>query len=90
MQSHPARDAHDTFFLKGDTARTVAIPKDYYERVRLQHQEGGNGSIGYGSEFKEEEARKNLLRTHTTAISSQMLYRLANQEGGFRPSRYFR
>ena len=35
------------------------------------------------------EAFKNLLRTHTTAVSSQMLYKLANQEGGFKPARYF-
>ena len=32
---------------------------------------------------------KNLLRTHTTAISAQMLYKLANQEGGFTPKKYF-
>lgn len=35
------------------------------------------------------EAFKNLLRTHTTAVSSQMLYKLANQPGGFKPARYF-
>lgn len=39
--------------------------------------------------WKRDEAMKNLLRTHTTAISSQMLYRLANQKGGFTPKRYF-
>lgn len=32
---------------------------------------------------------KNLLRTHTTAISAQMLHKLANQEGGFKPKKYF-
>ena len=31
----------------------------------------------YGYEWKREEANKNLLRTHTTAISSRMLYALA-------------
>lgn len=36
-----------------------------------------------------KETLKNLLRTHTTAISSQMLYKLANQDGGFTPQRYF-
>ena len=50
---------------------------------------GGFGSIGYGCVFKREEAMKNLLRTHTTAISAQMLYKLANQEGGFTPKKYF-
>jgi len=87
-QSHPARDAHDTFFIK-DPAETVRVPEDYYERVKEMHEHGGEGSIGYRYDFKREEAFKNLLRTHTTAISSQMLYKLANQPGGFKPARYF-
>jgi phenylalanyl-tRNA synthetase alpha chain len=87
-QSHPARDAHDTFFIK-EPASTVSVPEEYYERVKQMHEIGGSGSIGYRYDFKREEAFKNLLRTHTTAISSQMLYKLANQEGGFKPARYF-
>ena len=35
--------------------------------------------VGYGYNWKEEEAKKNLLRTHTTAVSARMLYKLANQ-----------
>ncbi|CAB9508808.1 Phenylalanine--tRNA ligase alpha subunit [Seminavis robusta] len=87
-QSHPARDAHDTFFIK-EPASTVSVPEEYYERVKTMHEKGGSGSIGYRYDFKREEAFKNLLRTHTTAISSQMLYKLANQEGGFKPARYY-
>ena len=33
---------------------------------------GGFGSVGYGCKWKREEASKNLLRTHTTAVSSQV------------------
>jgi phenylalanyl-tRNA synthetase alpha chain len=88
-QSHPARDAHDTFFIK-DPATTRTIPEDYYEIVKQTHENGGDtGSIGYGCVFKREEAMKNLLRTHTTAISAQMLYRLAKEPGEFRPRKYF-
>ena len=87
-QSHPARDAHDTFFIK-EPAQTVSLPEDYYDRVKTMHEVGGSGSIGYRYDFKREETLKNLLRTHTTAVSSQMLYKLANQEGGFKPARYF-
>jgi len=88
-QSHPARDAHDTFFIK-DPAETVSVPEEYYERVKDMHETGGSsGSIGYRYNFQRGEAFKNLLRTHTTAVSSQMLYKLANQEGGFQPQRYF-
>lgn len=87
-QSHPARDAHDTFFMK-DPQNCNSFPAEYYERVKTIHESGGYGSIGYGCNFKQEEASKNLLRTHTTAISAQMLYKLANQEGGFTPKKYF-
>ncbi len=40
--------------------------------------------MGYGYSWKLAESEKNLLRTHTTAVSSRMLYNLANQPGGFR------
>ena len=36
----------------------------------------------YGSVWRESEAEKNLLRTHTTAVSSKMLYRLAQVQLG--------
>ena len=75
-QSHPARDMHDTFFLKYPQ-NCETIPADYMERVRDVHQKGGYGSKGYNTDWDEAEARKNILRTHTTAISSQMLYKLA-------------
>lgn len=52
-QSHPARDAHDTFFIK-EPAETVSVPEDYYERVKKMHEVGGSGSIGYRYDFKRE------------------------------------
>lgn len=88
-QSHPARDAHDTFFIK-HPAECLRIPRDYMEIVKRTHEDGGDtGSIGYGVEWKESEARKNILRTHTTAVSSQMLYKLAHDPEGFKPVKYF-
>ena len=39
-------------------------------------------------DWSEDEAKKNLLRTHTTAVSSRMLYALAQQEE-FTPKKYF-
>lgn len=86
-QSHPARDAHDTFFIK-EPLSTNSVPEDYYETVRNTHENGGFGSVGYGCNFKRGEAMKNLLRTHTTAISAQMLYKLG-QEPVFTPKKYF-
>merc|ERR1711892_239178 len=86
-QQHPARDAHDTFFIS-DPAETTIFPEEYLERVRKIHSEGGFGSQGYGYDWKKEEASKNLLRTHTTAVSARMLYKLAQQEK-FSPQKYF-
>ena len=76
----------DTFFLK-DPATDDKYPKEYMERVKAVHSVGGYGSLGYGYNWKEEEAQKLLLRTHTTAVSSNMLYQLA--QGEFKPVKYF-
>eukprot|EP01111_Echinosteliopsis_oligospora_P005120 TRINITY_DN1831_c0_g1_i1.p1 TRINITY_DN1831_c0_g1~~TRINITY_DN1831_c0_g1_i1.p1 ORF type:complete len:497 (+),score=140.67 TRINITY_DN1831_c0_g1_i1:54-1544(+) len=85
-QQHPARDAHDTFFLSAPE-KCREIPQDYLERVKAMHTHGGHGSIGWRYDWKVDEARKNILRTHTTAVSSRMLYKLA--QTGFKPAKYF-
>jgi len=85
-QQHPARDAHDTFFLS-DPAKAGGFPPEYLEKVKNVHVKGGHGSIGYRYDWKLEEAEKNILRTHTTAVSSRMLYKLA--QDGFKPKKYF-
>jgi len=86
-QQHPARDAHDTFFIS-DPATSSKFPKEYMERVKQVHSKGGFGSQGYGYDWSVDEASKNLLRTHTTAVSARMLYKLANQKE-FKPQKYF-
>lgn len=85
-QQHPARDAHDTFFISSPASSTQ-FPMEYLERVKKVHSEGGYGSQGYQYDWKIEEAQKNLLRTHTTAVSARMLYKLA--QGEFTPQKYF-
>ncbi|XP_059462755.1 phenylalanine--tRNA ligase alpha subunit, cytoplasmic [Corylus avellana] len=85
-QQHPARDAHDTFYLKAPST-TKELPEDYVERVKRVHESGGYGSRGYDYNWSRDEANKNLLRTHTTAVSSRMLYMLAQKP--FTPKRYF-
>lgn len=86
------RDAHDTFFIKSPANANID-DSEYYEVVKRTHEVGGFGSIGYGCNFKREEATKNILRTHTTAISAQMLYNLARDTkaagGVFTPKKYF-
>jgi len=85
-QQHPARDAHDTFFIK-DPPTIENYPRDYMERVKSTHERGGYGSLGWRYDWSEDEAKKPILRTHTTAVSSRMLYKLAQE--GFRPAKYF-
>lgn len=86
-QQHPARDSHDTFFL-ANPQKCNEIPADYLARVKEMHEKGGHGSIGWRYNFSDEEPWKNVLRTHTTAVSSQMLYALAAQKP-FKPMKYF-
>lgn len=86
-QQHPARDAHDTFYLS-DPSESYCFPKDYMECVKTVHSKGGYGSQGYCYEWSFYEAQKNLLRTHTTAVSARILYQLAQQKI-FRPVKYF-
>lgn len=86
-QQHPARDAHDTFFIS-DPKITKYLPQNYMEKVKKVHSKGGYGSQGYCYDWKIQEAQKNLLRTHTTAVSARMLYNLM-QQGQFKPVKYF-
>lgn len=86
-QQHPARDSHDTFFVS-DPQLAQSFPMDYLEKVKNVHSKGGYGSQGYRYDWKIEEAEKNLLRTHTTANTARMLWKLAQQEK-FTPVKYF-
>ena len=60
--------------------------KQYWDDVRAVHEEGKFGSIGYRYPWAEEESLRLVLRTHTTAISTYMLHKLALNP---RPVRYF-
>jgi phenylalanyl-tRNA synthetase alpha chain len=90
-QQHPARDAHDTFFLSSPAA-AQDIPRDYLEAVKDMHERGGQGSIGWRYDWSEDEARKNMLRTHTTAVSARTLHEMAQEykrTGVFTPKKCF-
>mmetsp|Transcript_104427 Transcript_104427/g.207410 ORF Transcript_104427/g.207410 Transcript_104427/m.207410 type:complete len:500 (-) Transcript_104427:116-1615(-) len=77
-QQHPARDSHDTFFI-GTPSRAQNLPDDYLQDVKQMHEVGGRGSTGWRYDWSEDEARKNILRTHTTAVSSRVLHRIAQE-----------
>merc|ERR1719387_406924 len=90
-QQHPARDAHDTFFIK-EPSMAQNLPPDYLNRVKTMHEVGGHGSTGWRYDWSEEESRKNLLRTHTTAVSSRVLQKMGDafkETGVFTPKKCF-
>lgn len=72
-----------------DPPRALPAEEAYYERIREIHENGGHGSIGYRAPFSRDESERLLLRTHTTAVSTDMLYQIANQPGGFKPAKLY-
>ncbi|KAJ2725547.1 Phenylalanyl-tRNA synthetase, beta subunit, cytoplasmic [Coemansia sp. Benny D115] len=84
-QQHSARDLQDTFYIK-DPVEATALP-EFWKAVRDVHEKGGYGSIGYRCEWSEAEAKRLVLRTHTTAVTSYMLRELAKKP--YRPAKYF-
>ena len=75
-QDHPARDEHDTFFIKKPASGELPDAK-IVNRVQKTHVDGWTtGSTGYGQTWSKREARLNVMRTHTTCISAQALAQL--------------
>lgn len=72
-QDHPVRDLQDTFFL--DKKKPIENKK-VIQAVKQAHEQGIGGSKGWGYEWKEQEAEKLVLRTHTTCLSAQTLAKL--------------
>lgn len=83
-QDHPARDMQDTFFVSG----TADLPDStLVERVRAMHEHGGHtDSTGWGYHWDDEEARKLVLRPHTTVLSAKTLATLKKSE---LPAKFF-
>ncbi|KAK1444496.1 phenylalanyl-tRNA synthetase like protein [Babesia gibsoni] len=78
-QQHPARDSQDTFFTRApDLADTSLVEASYIEAVSEAHGDGRKyNSTGWMYDWRLEEARKLVLRTHTTASSARMLKKIA-------------
>jgi len=72
-QDHPVREMQDTFFIN----KTEELPnKNLVKAVKDSHEKGVAGSKGWEYEWKEELAKKTVLRTHTTCLSAQMLSKI--------------
>ena len=84
-QDHPVREMQDTFFIKDLEANLPS--KDIVEDIKNAHEVGISGSKGWGYNWSENEAKKVLLRTHTTILSAQVLAKLRNLKG--KTGKYF-
>lgn len=74
-QDHPARDMQDTFYM-AEPSRLELPADELVERVRHTHEDGWEtGSQGWGYRWDPEQARKVVLRTHTTATTIRALAR---------------
>ncbi len=66
-QDHPSRELADTFFLPFSYEGT--FPKELEEKIKAVHEKG------WHYVWSEKEARKMVLRTHTTVLSARTLYK---------------
>jgi len=82
-QDHPVREMQDTFFIN---KKSDLPDKKLVEAVRKSHEGGVMGSKGWGYKWNEEEAKKMLIRTHTTCLSSQTLAKLKEKD---LPAKFF-
>lgn len=82
-QDHPAREMQDTFFLD---KKTNLPEKNTVKSVKQAHEKGIGGSRGWQYEWNEEEAKKVVLRTHTTCLSAKTIESLKQGE---LPAKFF-
>lgn len=72
-QDHPAREMMDTFYLANPKAGKLPS-KNIVDAVAKVHENGWiTGSKGWGYEWSLEEAKRLVLRTHTTAETIKYL-----------------
>jgi|TARA_B100001971_G_C18235602_1_gene566944 phenylalanyl-tRNA synthetase alpha chain len=76
-QDHPARAMQDTFYIKDPAmGKLPALAK----KVKSSHEGGVAGSTGWGGNWSEEVAKKNLLITHDTYLSAKVLANLKPED----------
>lgn len=86
-QDHPVREMQDTFYLGGDVEKGKLPQKELVSKVKEIHESGGKtGSKGWRYRWDEEEAKRNVLRTHTTILSAKTLAKLKNKD---LPAKFF-
>ncbi len=90
-QDHPAREIHDTYFLRYPSVGKL-LDNELVGRVSRTHEDGWiTGSIGWGYKWDPGRAVRLVLRTQTTSVSVRTLYRRGDGEyRAFTVDRVFR
>ena len=83
-QDHPVREMQDTFFIKGIKA---SLPEAKLVKEVKKVHEGLGESKGWQYEWKEEDAKRVVLRTHTTCLSVKTLKKVSENKEF--PTKYF-
>ncbi len=83
-QDHPVREMQDTFFIN----KEAKLPdRKFVQQIKNAHEGKISASKGWQYCWKESDAKKVVLRTHTTCLSIQTLKKIA--ENGEFPAKYF-
>ena len=83
-QDHPAREMQDTFFIKNLEGKLPT--QQLIKKIKESHEKGLGGSTGWNYEWSKENAKKVLLRTHTTTLSARTLSKLKKED---LPAKFF-
>jgi phenylalanyl-tRNA synthetase alpha chain len=81
-QDHPARDWFSTFRLK--YPKYGSLPKETAKKVKLAHEVGVAGSIGWRYKWDPKKAMQLMPRAHDTCLSARTL-----ASGPEIPGKYF-
>ena len=84
-QDHPVREMQDTFFVKDKKGKLPA--SEVVSKVKKAHEGEIEGSKGWQVKWNEEDAKKVVMRTHTTCLSVQTLLDIAKNKEF--PAKYF-
>jgi phenylalanyl-tRNA synthetase alpha chain len=82
-QDHPAREMQDTFYISGAQIQAPPLPppipasKDQISKISQVHKERWKG------QWDVQEARRLVLRTHTTPVTIQHLAKVKPDVGRF-------
>jgi phenylalanyl-tRNA synthetase alpha chain len=72
-QEHPSREMQDTFYVSGVMSDLSKFAHEM-SAIKASHERGElTGSLGWRYKWSEDEAKRTVLRTHTTAVTIRYL-----------------